>query len=230
MTAPAEIIEKIKKLLRLARSSNPHEAQLAMQRAMQLAEEYRVTVDSLNPDAAAPSITHQDTDTLSRLGYDRRFAALIVTRFFRVHPVVCSAVRIVDGWPTAGEKLSFVGTATDIEVALYVYHFLVRNFAYCWRKHRGRLRNRYSFVHGMWIGLRTKLAEAEPPAAEPQVKGTELQLSVAGYIAQHIGKTENKSMSSPSAQAALYAGYIHGRRTEIRSAIKPAAAAPLALT
>lgn len=230
MSAPANVIERIKKLLRLARSSNPHEAQLAMQRALQLAEEYHVAVDALNPDAAKPTITHQDTDTIARLGYDRRFAALIVQRFFRVQPVVCAAIRRINGWPRAGQKLSFVGMATDIEIALYVYHFLVQHFAYCWRKHRGRLRSRYSFMHGMWRGLHAKLAEAEPAAAERKVTGTELQISVNGYIAEHIGKIQYDRLGDPTAQAALYAGYVQGRRTEIRSAIKPAPEAPLALS
>ncbi|MBI5768723.1 MAG: DUF2786 domain-containing protein [Verrucomicrobia bacterium] len=212
MSAPAEIVEKIKKLLRLARSANPHEAQLAMQRALQLAEEHRVAVDGLNPDAATPLITHQDTDSLARLGYDRNFAALIVKRFFRVRPIVRGAIHVVDGWPRAGEKLSFVGTTSDIEIALYVYHFLVRHFAFCWRKHRGRLRNRYSYVHGMFEGLYHKLVEAEPPAPERQAEGTELALSMDGYIAQHIGKIESKGMADPSADAARWAGFIRGRK------------------
>ncbi|MBI5771895.1 MAG: DUF2786 domain-containing protein [Verrucomicrobia bacterium] len=229
MSAPAEIVERIKKLLRLARSANPHEAQLAMQRALQLAEEHRVAVDALNPDAMAPLLTHQDTDSLARLGYDRRFAAIITQRFFRVRPVVRFAVHVVDGWPRGGEKLSFVGTASDIEIALYVYHFLVRHFGYCWRLHRGRLRNRYSYVHGMFEGLYTKLADAEPPAAERKARGTELALSMDGYIAQHIGETSSKGMADPSAAAARYAGYIRGRQTEIRNAVKAPAEQTLAL-
>ena len=53
MSATPEVIEKIKKLLRLARSSNPHEAQLALQRAMALAREHDVAVEGLNPDEQA---------------------------------------------------------------------------------------------------------------------------------------------------------------------------------
>lgn len=220
MSAPVEIIERIKKLLRLARSSNQHEAQLALQRAMALAAEYRVAIDALNPDASAPSVTHQDTETLSRLSYDRKFAALIVQRFFRVKPIARYGTCVVNGLNRAGEKLSFVGTASDIEISLYVYHFLVRHFSFCWRNHRARCRNRYSFVEGMFQGIYTKLLEAEPAAGEPDRKGTELVVSMKGYIDRHIGKTESKEMASGTADAARYAGYVQGRNTQICPAIK----------
>jgi hypothetical protein len=229
MNAPTEIIDKIKKLLRLARSANPHEAGLAMQHALRLAEEYHVAVDSLNPDAAKSTITHQDTDTLARLTYDRHFAALLVKRFFRVRPIACGAVHVIDGWPTCGQKLSFVGTASDIEIALYVYHFLVRHFSYCWRHHRGRMRNRYSFVAGMYHGIFAKLHEAEPPAADRKVTGTELSLSIDGYLAQHFGELKTLKMADALATAAAYAGYVQGRNTEIRPAVKPGAQQTLCL-
>lgn len=231
MNAPAEIIERIKKLLRLARSANPHEAQLAMERAMALAEEYRISVDALNPDAAVPSIIHRDSETFARLSHDRTFASLIVKRFFRVRAITCSAIRRDrNGWPTVGQKLSFVGTSSDVEIALYVYHFLVQHFAYCWRKHRGRVRNRYSFVHGMFQGLYAKLAESEPPAENRPAKGTELALSMEAYLGEHFGTLSTKPMADPSAHAAAWAGYQQGRKTEIRNAVKGGATAPLQLT
>ena len=68
MSATPEILEKIKKLLRLARSANQHEAQLALARALELARAHDVAVDSLNADEQAKekTITHGDTEARQR--------------------------------------------------------------------------------------------------------------------------------------------------------------------
>lgn len=227
MSVPSEILERIKKLLRLARSSNPHEAQAAMQRAIALAEEYRISIEGLNPDAQAPSLTHEDTESLKKLTYDRKFAALIVQRFFRVRAIARSAIHTVDGRLTLGRKLSFVGSASDIDVALYVYGFLVSHFGFCWRRHRGRVRNRYSYIEGLFQGLYSKLEQAEPQ--HPNSTGKELAISMDDYVKKHIGETESTSMPNGEAAAARWAGYLQGKNTEIRPAVKAAAPAPLAL-
>jgi hypothetical protein len=234
MSAGSDIIERIKKLLRLARSSNPHEAQLAMQRALELAREHDVAVEGLNPDEQAKEkvVTHQDSDPTARLTYDQRYASAICGRFFRVSCIEREVLRVVDGWPTVRRVMTFVGTATDIQIASYVYVFLVRHFAFSWRKHRGRLRNRHAFVDGMHHGLHVKLRASEPPASERQVKGTELALvENRNYITQFIGETQSRPLGRPDghAMAASYAGFIQGQKTEIRTPLV-AAEPMLALT
>lgn len=223
-------IDKIKKLLRLARSSNQHEAALAMKRAVELAAAHQVEIDGLDPDDDASRITHREDETLSRMPYDRTFASFICRRFFRVEPIQCDVIRMVRGWPKKGYQMRWVGTESDVEIARYVYQFIYRHFAFCWRKHRGRCRNRYSFVKGMYQGLYTKLLEAEPSAPLRKVKGTEIQTSFDAYIAQHFGKVTTSSMKDASANAAMMRGFFQGRKTNINPAVKPAKPAPLALS
>ncbi len=225
MNATGEIIERIKKLLRLARSSNPHEAQLAMQRALALAEEHRVAIEGLNPDECAKEkkVTHQETEISARLSYDKRYAWAICRNFFNVDTVQIACIRMVDGWPRAGVKMAIVGTAADIEIARYVSGFLVQHFAFCWRTFRGRFRNRQAFVHGMFCGIYDKLEEKRPK----KPIGTELVVRERDtYIALHVGKTKQKPLGTPDhdAHGAEMAGYLHGQKTEIRTALKPAEA------
>lgn len=224
MNAPAEILEKIKKLLRLARSSNPHEAALAMEKALALAAEHRVAVDQLDPDHQADRVTHRDhEDLLSKLPHEHQFAARILQRFFRVRCIIrgkwhSPATR----WrPVKRQYLTVVGTTSDAEIALYVLGFLVHHFRFCWRKHRGRCRNRPSFMHGMFLGLYSKLSEAEPKAPEATVTNRALVVSFDAYVAQHIGKTEDVKMADPTAAAAVNAGWVQGRKTEILGGLKP---------
>lgn len=225
MSASAEIIEKIKKLLRLSRSSNPHEAQLALQRALELARAHGIAVDGLNPEEQAKekTITHQDSDHAQRMSYDARYAATICTRFFRVHAVERAKLVLFDGWPTRVIYLMFVGTASDVEIALYVYNFLKHHFGYCWRKFRGRLRNRQAYVYGMMCGLYSKLEQAEPEPAPTEVKGNELALDARkNYIAAIVGETTKRDINPPDSDAhsARWAGFVQGQKTNILNPLK----------
>ena len=81
MSTPVEILEKLRKLLRLARSSNPHEAALAMAKAMALAAEHRIALDQVNPDHETPRFTHRDDgEDFRRMPHEHQ--CMIVQRFF----------------------------------------------------------------------------------------------------------------------------------------------------
>lgn len=231
MSAPAEIIERIKKLLRLARSSNPHEAQLAMERAMQLAREHEIAVEGLNPDEAAREkvVTHRDTEEHLRVSYDKEYAVRICCRFFHVKAIFVKVIVNRRGWPEIGTKITFVGRRSDLEIAFYVYHFLQQHFGFCWRKHRGRLRNRHAFVDGMFEGIYSRLQEAEAPR---DAKGTELVLrELETYISAVIGDTTKRDFRAPdhNAMAARSAGWVAGRQTNIRTPLNAGADETLAL-
>ncbi len=226
----SDAIEKIKKLLRLARSSNPHEAKLALARAMALATEHDVEIEGLNPDECAQEkrLTHEETEPAARMSYDARYAWSICRSHFNVTTVEMNCIRLVDGWPRRAVKLAVVGTPAAIVIARYVHAFLVQHFAFCWRRHRGRLRNRQAFVHGMFIGIVVQL-NCERPSA----KGTELVVrDRQDYIARHIGKTTCMPMGRPDheAHAAARAGYSQGLNTRIRQPLAKGASEPLALS
>lgn len=235
MSVPSDIVEKVKKLLRLARSANPHEAQLALQRALELAREHGIAVGGLNPDEQAKekTVTHRDTDPAQRLSYDSRYAAMVCQRFFNVATVERAKIAFSDGWPRRVVYLMFVGSSSDLEIALYVYGFLKHHFAFCWRKHRGRLRNRQAFVYGMFQGVFANLLESKPPVEPVEAKGTELAIDARrNYIVAVVGKTTARDFRPPGndARAATWAGFLHGQKTSIRNALKESErTGPLAL-
>lgn len=236
MSASAEIIDKIKKLLRLSRSANPHEAALALQRALALAREHGVAVDSLNPDEQMKekTVIHRETDGRQRMSYDKEYAVRIIQAFFHVTPVFNQRiVRPLGGRAYIEKFVTVVGTAADVEIALYVYGFLVHHFAFCWRKYRGRLRNRHAYVDGMFDGLYRKLFDAQPQPTERETKGNELVLAEHKcYIAAVIGKTSSIKLreADHDAHAARLAGWLKGQDTHIAPALRPSEEpAPLAL-
>lgn len=220
MNASAEIIEKIRKLLRLSRSSNPHEARLAMQRALEMAREHDVSIEGLNPDEQSKekTITHRSTADYRRIDYDKEYAVRICSRFFRITPIFVTDLAIRNGWPVEVKRVTFVGTKSDLEIAFYVYGFLTHHFAFCWRKYRGRFRNRRAYVDGMFYGIYSTMEESEPERT-----GTELVISDhKSYISAVIGSTTASAYHRPDheASAAAWAGYVQGRKTNICTALK----------
>lgn len=153
MTEDDRILDKIKKLLRLSRSSNPHEAALALQRAMELAQANGVRLASIDPDDEVAGIRHKERAE-TRLHYEKRLAISLVQDFF--------SVRIIRGW----NHLKIVGRAPDIQVAEYAYVYLVRACRLCmsaWEKEetaacrRVTINKRRSFILGFMEGVRKNI-------------------------------------------------------------------------
>jgi hypothetical protein len=208
----------IKKLLRLNRSSNPHEAALALQKAREIAVRHRIDLQSVNPDEDQKTITHQDIATDKRLVCERKYAMIIVQEFFRVSCVFVPS--------SADPHVVMIGTITDLEIANYIYVFLVRHFRFCWRHHRGRLRNRPAFMRGLFVGLFSKLQRAQPPIEDRALVCTheayKRQLFSQGLVPMRPAKNWRNSQ-------AFHVGWIHGQQIEIRDGIKSAATAPKCL-
>lgn len=113
------VIEKIKKLLRLSRSSNPHEAALALERAMAIAHENRIHIASVNPDAEKENLCHKEREETQRISFEKRLAASICVKHFSVSALwgYCSLI--------------FVGRISDIQIAEYAYDFMLRACKKC---------------------------------------------------------------------------------------------------
>lgn len=153
MTEEDRILDKIKKLLRLSRSSNPHEAALALQRAMELAQANNLRLASIDPDDEVAGIRHKERME-SRLHYEKRLAVGLIQDFF--------SVRIIRGW----NHLKIVGRAPDIQIAEYAYVYLVRACRLCLAafekeeaaaRRRVTINKRRSFILGFMEGVRKNL-------------------------------------------------------------------------
>lgn len=226
-------IEKIKKLLRLSRSANPHEAELAMAKAMQLAAEHRIAIDGINPDAETPTITHKTTAPWQRVPYDKQYASKIAEVFFGisvVHERIIIEKESRQGYRymERATRLIFIGTESDLAIAGYVFEFLTKHFSYCWRNHRGRCKKRQSFVYGMYVAIFQMLHSARPNTDNPQ--GTQLDISHRDYIAQLFDNVETTKTKRPkTSDGSFNRGFERGLSTQIRPAIPTTERQPLKL-
>lgn len=213
------IIEKIKKLLRMKRGGTPDEIATALRLAQELADKNGIDLGSVDENDEGPRgqpLTHTDALTASRLAKECIYAALICKHFFQIEPLTQRT-----GWRV--RKITFIGRAWDIQIAMYVYSFLVGHFRREWNTKRGRCRNRGAFMSGMFDGLARKLRERQPKEVN---EAAVLRLDRAvvlrqDYMKKNFGETTEKSYKSDDdAKAARYAGYVAGTQTEIRPGVK----------
>ena len=206
------ILDKIKKLLRLSRSANQHEAELALSRAMQLAAKHRIDLSKVDA-SEENAVTHKYSKSWKRVPLEGQLAATIVNRFFRVKTIYHQSWR--------EEKIAIIGTRSDVEIARYVFDFLVGHFRRSWNKRiNRRLRRRDAFMQGMYHGLFFKLLESEEPS---ESEDAAIVSSFGTYIEEFFGKLttkESKQKRRPGTDASRFAGYQAGQATDIHPAIR----------
>lgn len=108
------ITERVRKLLRLSRSSNPHEAALAAERAQQMLAEYNLTLDDITEKRASARVVR--VQTRKKLEDWAYFLAGGTAQAFD-----CDYYHSI----TKGET-SFVGVGADSEVCSWTYGYLYK--------------------------------------------------------------------------------------------------------
>ena len=154
------IIEKIKKLLALANSSNEHEAALAASHAQRLLSEHNLAMadieSSVKPDKA-DKVEAVVSKTLPK--WVRHLSSGICTAFD------CQAIH----HPALG-KMTFIGVGADVQIAAYTFSYLdktVRKLCSSYIKHhvcdttttRHRELKRQSYYLGAVSTINQKLRE-----------------------------------------------------------------------
>jgi len=224
-----DVIEKIKKLLRMKRGGTPGEIENALAAAAKLAREHDIDLENVNPDeqSDAQRITHVEDVLGLRLPLEARFAAAILVNFFNVQILFKQAL---NRWfIKKNGSITFVGTAWDCDVARYVFIFLQRHFRYSWNHRQNRrLKNREAFLHGMFLGLAVKL-EAQQPEPEIGQGLIRIERSVQlrkDYLAKLCPNAKNQNLPGDDSEAwrSKCAGIEEGRKTEIRSGLNSASA------
>lgn len=116
MREQTPIVEKIKKLLALANSSNEHEAALAAGHAQRLLSEHNLAmadIEAAHKPDSADTVETATTKTLPK--WLRYLSAGISTAFD------CQAIH-----HPASAKLTFIGIGADVQIAAYTFTYLER--------------------------------------------------------------------------------------------------------
>lgn len=139
---PDAIVERIRKLLALATSSNPHEAALAAAHALALAQRHNLDL------AALPNSDTEIVEEAFDVGPGAAWRWLLMGAIARAH--FCAALRTRAGGRSSGRML-LLGRRHDVAVCSFLYVYLARQIA--------RLTeigwHRAAFVYGEHVDART---------------------------------------------------------------------------
>lgn len=170
-----EIINKLKKLLRLSESSNANEAEVAFVKARELAVRHDIELGKINAWGIQDENRYEkgDIDVGRRESVCGKFTGWILGKYFNVRLVYT-------GSRLEGKRIVLVGKKSDIELAQYVYGFLNHTFMRKWHEYREKMgsvvttRDRGSFLYGMYTGLCEKLDRREKEVRAECLSGEDI--------------------------------------------------------
>lgn len=239
-------VEKIKKLLRLARdgAATAAEAANALKRAMELIRQHNIDVGTLDLDESTERMVREEIEIGARISLPRLLAAQIIQAFFHVRVVWVTHTVIRRGWPARAKRLVILGAESDVMIARYVFDFLVGAVARSqsqWAADEKKARRKVTagkkenFLNGWFYGIAAQLDRAE--AAVP-LEGSRAAIVLASresrleaYANQEFpnaGVMEEREKRRVN-QTALERGYREGRKTSINTPLAGNPGEPLQL-
>ena len=156
--AENRVLDRVAKLLALAESPNVHEAQAAASAAQRLMLKHNLDLAAARAQRGY-SFRHLGEPS-GRISEAERWIANILREHFFVETIWVPAYRPADG--KAGRVLEICGTPANLELASYVYDFLLHAGERLWIAHkkengiRGN-RDRRAFLAGVMAGFLEKL-------------------------------------------------------------------------
>jgi len=222
MTPESDILDKLEKLLRLAGSSNEHEAALAMAKAMELADKHAIDLGRVAKHAGAAKFVLESLQEGRKLSLEVNLAGCLCAEFFHVEFIVG---RICDGLRST-VQIKFFGEEQHIAIARYVHAFLVRAAR---DSYRGKLHDRNLYMHSFFQGVSLRLIrerEAQPQSFTlmivDQRNARNDRLKDAFPEMKERTIKAPKEMLAPrtkSARETVRDGFNAGLKTELRPAL-----------
>lgn len=219
------ILERIKKLLSLANSSNEHEAKLASEKAQELLVRHNLTAQQVG-SLHRKQYVERHQEKRVRMTPEEKYVIGIVTDYFFVR-VILDRPPVVGKWTgrtVIGMRVILVGERENTEIAGYVYDFLCRAFRDCFleykRKTGSPMSSRQSFYIGMTAGVVESLRKArervQTSMALTVVPDKELDVHVDTIT---TGGAHSMSMGRINDHHAAVAGRDAGRDLKISRGI-----------
>lgn len=160
----SKLLRRIRKLLALADSPNPHEAEAAARRAQRLLLEHDLA--AVQSGEARRYRSREVGTPKGRIDAHERLLAGLITRFFFVDAVWVPAYLPEEA--RYGQVLELIGSPENLDVAEWVHGFVLATAASAWDRYRatsgavGGQRRR--FLSGVMTGFSEQLAAGKREA------------------------------------------------------------------
>ena len=208
--AERSVQRKVRRLLALAGSDNPHEAQSAMNAAQRLMLKH-----NLSPPPAERRFVHDwvGEPMVRRPVHIRILAGILCQHFFVTAVWVQSYLPARAKW---GLQLELSGTPTNLEIARWVHGYLLETGERLWQAHKRREglvsnKPRRRFLAGVFTGFHQKLADHKV-AAEQEGLVWVGDPALEGYVGRRHGRLRSARRSTVRVDDAFHHGRAAGKR------------------
>lgn len=217
--ASEKILRKVKNLLKLAESSNPHESELATLKANQLLLKHNIEYTNVSNDEYL-----YVKKLLVTKRKDAKLCAIYeILRHFMVKPILSYAKGEV--------SIEATGTKTNIELAEYVAGFLDHELERLWTKYKNEhelkgLRAKNSFYYGLSKGYESKIKKARDSFSIDETTAlTIIETNLDNQVQRIYNRLSSASSSSSRDHNSYSLGQKAGRSLNINQGVKSGASA-----
>jgi hypothetical protein len=192
-TKGRKFIDKVEKLLALAKSDNENEAALAMQKANDLISKHNISLLSVGEKSQYTYVVINSGK--QKLHRHQRRICEILRSFFYVQVVYSF---LYDPMLDRDHKtIELLGTPENVTIAEYCYHFLENQLASLWRQNKGQykgnaLRAKNSYYLGALNGFYRKLREQKESNANVPKKS--MPATTKALEVQNLLEVENRRL------------------------------------
>jgi hypothetical protein len=199
-----EILEKLRKLLRLAdrsRGATEHEAKAALAKAHELMTRYNIDSAMLRTEREASSGGTDFKVNSSKVELPKTLnpADLLILSLLQSH----FNVRVILLRGSKETPVDIIGAPLDVEYAVFVFNFLRETFFRCWNefKHTANKADRKSYYRGLHDGLKAALDSARQRAESSysaeqrsryQIVLVDANAIIDRHVAQKYGKLRSR--------------------------------------
>lgn len=210
----SKIVDKIKKLLSLATSSNEHEARLAAQKAHELIVHHNLDMQQVeaSQDSDYGNLEAAEHRVMPR---EYKYTMIILKKYFFVEPIKERTIR-------GKTKIHIFGKKSNVELASYLFEFLNQSFKSCFKQYHVKGAKRANYYAGLFKGICAQLEESRLKAQSERglvlVKDALIQTQLNKYHGRTTTSTARLSYREASAE--YQDGFNDGKKLQIRKGIE----------
>jgi len=222
------ILDKVRKLLRLAdqsRGATEHEAKVALAKAHEIMTRHNIDSAMLRMEREAAGGGSGFTVNSSKVELPKTLnpADLLILSLLQSH----FNVRVILLHGHKQTPVDIIGTPTEVEYAVFVFHFLRETFFRCWNEFKKTTINpdRKSYYRGLHDGLKAELNAAKRRAEESysvdqrgkyELMIVDAKAVIDRHVAEKYGKLRNRRSQNRRVNSESYvAGKAKGATIRI---------------
>lgn len=223
-----DILDKVRKLLRLAdqsRGATEHEAKVALAKAHELMTRHNIDSAMLRMEREAANGGSGFTVNSSKVELPKTLnpADLLILSLLQSH----FNVRVILLHGHRQTPVDIIGSPTEVEYAVFVFHFLRETFFRCWNefKRSTGCPDRKSYYRGVHDGLKAELNAAKQRAEESysadqrgryELMVVDAKAIIERHVTEKYGKLRNRRSQNRRVDSHSYtAGKARGAAIRI---------------